>query len=292
MNGPATRQLDRLRIPVDPVDRSTQVKIDVMVRVKVLGPEKETLEFHLSKKVSLRERRTLVWRDGFCAYHGDGTLEPRMAELGHKAAPGLPAAHYNNVRHHPSPIALTTSGRVVGAAYIPAIGKRNRRGHAMTIAVGDTLPEATFLRIGAEGPEEVSLQSLTEGKKIVIFGLPGAYTRTCTAAHVPSFIRTKPGFDEKGVSDIICVSVNDPFVMMSWGESTGATEAGLLMLADPAADFTKAIGMDFTAPPVGFYDRAKRHAMVVDNGVVTALEVETSPGECTISAGESLLEKV
>jgi len=119
----------------------------------------------------------------------------------------------------------------------------------MTLSVGDTLPNADLYRMGAEGPESVSLDSLTKGRKVVIFGLPGAYTGTCTTAHVPSFIRTKGDFDAKGVDEIICLSVNDPFVMDAWGASTGGAEAGVTFLGDPASEFTKAAGMDFDAPP-------------------------------------------
>ena len=162
----------------------------------------------------------------------------------------------------------------------------------MTISTGDTLPDATLLRIGADGPEEVQLSSLTKGRKVAIFGLPGAYTGTCTSAHVPSFIRTIDQFKAKGVADVICISVNDPFVMAAWGKSTGADDAGIVMLGDAAAEFTKAIGMNFTAPPVGFHDRSKRYSMLVEDGVVTALNPEASPGECDISAGETLLEQV
>ncbi|MEL6573552.1 MAG: peroxiredoxin [Pseudomonadota bacterium] len=162
----------------------------------------------------------------------------------------------------------------------------------MALTEGDTLPDATLLTMGADGPEEVALSTKTTGKKVVIFGLPGAYTGTCTTSHVPSFVRTKDQFAAKGVDEIICVSVNDPFVMGAWGDSTGATAAGIAMLGDASAEFTKAIGMDFTAPPVGLYSRSKRYAMVVDNGVVTALGEEASPGECDISAGEALLERV
>ena len=162
----------------------------------------------------------------------------------------------------------------------------------MAIEVGQALPEGSLIKLGDGGPEEVSVASLTEGRKVVIFAVPGAYTPTCSSAHVPSFIRTKDGFAEKGVAEIICVSVNDPFVMKAWGEATGASEAGITMLGDPSATFTKALGMDFDAPPAGLYARSKRYAMVVDNGTVTALNVEESPGQCEISAGETLLEAV
>jgi glutaredoxin/glutathione-dependent peroxiredoxin len=125
----------------------------------------------------------------------------------------------------------------------------------MAISVGDTLPEATLLMMGANGPEGVSLHAKLKGRKVVIFGLPGAYTGTCTTAHVPSFIRTADKFAAKGVDEIICVSVNDPFVMGAWGASTGASAAGIAMLGDADASLTKAMGVDFTAPPVGLISR-------------------------------------
>ncbi|WP_323768882.1 peroxiredoxin [Marinovum sp.] len=162
----------------------------------------------------------------------------------------------------------------------------------MTISVGDSLPNATLLRIGAEGPETVDLEAKLKGRKVVIFGLPGAYTRTCSSAHVPSFIRTKAGFDAKSVDEIICVSVNDPFVMNAWGESSGATAAGLSFLADAGAEFTKAVGMNFTAPAVGFYDRSVRYALFAEDGVVKVLHREESPGLCEASAGEALLAAI
>ena len=124
------------------------------------------------------------------------------------------------------------------------------------ISTGDALPEATLIQMGANGPEEVRISDKTKGRKVVIFAVPGAYTGTCTTAHVPSFMRTKKQFDDKGVDEIMCLSVNDPFVMQAWGESTGATEAGLTMVSDAASEFTKAIGMDFDAPPVGLIARS------------------------------------
>ncbi|MEP2640156.1 peroxiredoxin [Roseobacter sp.] len=159
----------------------------------------------------------------------------------------------------------------------------------MTISQGDQLPQATLIELGAEGPAQVSLADKTKGRKVVIFAVPGAYTPTCHSAHVPSFIRTKGDFDAKGVDEIICVSVNDPFVMKSWGEATGATEAGITMLGDADSSFTKAIGMDFDAPPAGLMARSKRYAMLVEDGTVTLLQPEESPGTCEVSAGEALL---
>ena len=162
----------------------------------------------------------------------------------------------------------------------------------MATSPGDTLSEATLYRMGADGPESVTLSSLTKGRKVVIFGLPGAFTGTCTTAHVPSFMRTRDQFAANGVDEVICISVNDPFVMSAWGDSTGATAAGVMMLGDSTAEFTKSIGMAFSAPPVGLIDRSKRFSMLVDDGVVTILNEEGSPGECEISAGETLLDQM
>ncbi|MEZ8016450.1 MAG: peroxiredoxin [Ascidiaceihabitans sp.] len=158
----------------------------------------------------------------------------------------------------------------------------------MAIKQGDTLPDAIFTKIAAEGPEIVDLANKTAGRKVVIFAVPGAFTPTCNSAHVPSFIRTKDQFDAKGVDEIICISVNDPHVMKTWGETTGATEAGITMLADAQSLFTTGIGMEFSAPPVGFFARSKRYAMLVNDGVVTILQ-EDAPGACDVSAGEGLL---
>ncbi len=159
----------------------------------------------------------------------------------------------------------------------------------MTISTGDKLPEATLLRMGENGPEPVSLADRVKGRKVVIFAVPGAFTPTCHSAHVPSFIRTRDQLAEQGVDEIICVSVNDPFVMQAWGDATGANAAGITMLSDADGSFTRAIGMDFDAPPAGLVSRSKRYAMLIEDGTVTILQVEDNPGACEVSAGEGLL---
>ncbi|MBC7137319.1 MAG: peroxiredoxin [Defluviimonas sp.] len=162
----------------------------------------------------------------------------------------------------------------------------------MTISEGSPLPGARLLHVTEKGPEAVDLAVRLAGRKVVIFAVPGAFTGVCTTAHVPSFVRTKAKFDAKGVDEIICISVNDPFVMSAWGEATGATEAGITMLADPESAFTTAIGMDFTAAPAGLIKRSMRYAMLVEDGVVKVLHKEASPGQCEVSAGEAMLEAV
>lgn len=159
----------------------------------------------------------------------------------------------------------------------------------MPISTGEKLPEVTLTKMGAEGPEPVSLQSLTKGRKVVIFAVPGAYTPTCHSAHVPSFIRVKDDLAAKGVDEVICVSVNDPFVMGAWGAATGADKAGITMLSDAESALTEALGMRFDAPPVGLIARSKRYALAAEDGVVTVLHAEENPGVCEVSGGEAML---
>lgn len=159
----------------------------------------------------------------------------------------------------------------------------------MPISTGEKLPEVTLTKMGAEGPEPVSLASLTKGRKVVIFAVPGAYTPTCHSAHVPSFIRVKDDLAAKGVDEVICVSVNDPFVMGAWGEATGADKAGITMLSDAESALTEALGMRFDAPPAGLIARSKRYALAAEDGVVTVLHAEENPGVCDVSGGEAML---
>lgn len=162
----------------------------------------------------------------------------------------------------------------------------------MTIAVGDTLPDGEFLQMTDEGPQPVALAPLVKGRKVVIFGLPGAYTGTCSTAHVPSFMRNMDALKAKGVDDVICVSVNDPFVMFAWGKNTGATAAGIHMLADPESKFVEALGMRFDAPPAGLIGRSKRFALMAEDGVVKHMGEESNPGACDISSGDALVEAI
>ena len=162
----------------------------------------------------------------------------------------------------------------------------------MTISAQDDLPAATLLYMGPAGLERVALQTRANGVKLVIFGVPGAFTRTCTSAHVPSFIRTKGAFLAKGVAEVICVSVNDPFVMKAWGDATGASEAGITMMADSDASLAKALGLVFSAPDVGLIDRCQRFALYAEDGVVKVVHVEDDAGVCETSGGEALLAAI
>lgn len=162
----------------------------------------------------------------------------------------------------------------------------------MTISVGEKIPDGSLMLSGEGGIKELPVGAELAGKSVVIFGLPGAYTGTCSTAHVPSFIRTFDKFKAKGVDEIICVSVNDAHVMRAWGEATGAAEAGIVMAADPDASFTEALGLEYGAGFARGMARSKRYAMHVVDGVVKVLNLEDSTGACEISAGEALLEKL
>lgn len=162
----------------------------------------------------------------------------------------------------------------------------------MTIAVGSTLPDATLLQLGASGAAEVSMAARLKGRKVVIFGLPGAFTSTCTASHVPSFMRVIDDLKAKGVDEVICLAVNDPFVMKAWGDSTGAVARGITFLADGDASFTKAVGMEFTAVKDAFYDRSRRYALYAVDGVVKVLNIGKESRACEISGGEAMLAAI
>ena len=162
----------------------------------------------------------------------------------------------------------------------------------MTVQVGDKIPSVKLINQLDGDPEQIDIAERIAGKRAVIFGLPGAYTGICSAAHLPSFIRTADAFRAKGIDEIICVSVNDVRVMNHWGTHSGAHDAGILMLADWDSELTKALGLEFSVPPLGFKDRMTRCAMLVEDGIVKVLQFEEDHGVCNLTAGETLLEMV
>ena len=161
----------------------------------------------------------------------------------------------------------------------------------MAIEVGGRLPETSLVEMGPKGPVTVTLSERLKGRKVVLFGLPGAYTGPCSTVHMPSFVHTADQFRAKGVDEIICIAVNDPFVLKAWGEATGASAAGIAFLGDADGSLTRALGMDFTAPAIGLYGRSNRYALVLEDGVITVANVD-APNTCEISKGEALLEKL
>ncbi|MCA0042294.1 peroxiredoxin [Celeribacter litoreus] len=162
----------------------------------------------------------------------------------------------------------------------------------MTISVGDSLPLGTVLEMTDDGPAPVELEAVLKGRKVALFGLPGAFTGPCSTAHLPSFIRTKAQFDEAGIDEVVCVAVNDPFVLNAWAKDSGADKVGIRMLGDAECKFIKALGLDFTAPPIGLINRSSRFALYAEDGVVKVFHLEEDGGQCTVSSGESLLEAI
>ncbi|HFD15936.1 MAG TPA: peroxiredoxin [Rhodospirillales bacterium] len=159
----------------------------------------------------------------------------------------------------------------------------------MPIKVGDRLPDATFKVKTDKGIEDVTTNELCAGRTVVIFAVPGAFTPTCHLKHVPSFLANLDALKAKGVDEVVCVAVNDPFVMEAWEKATG-TGGKIRMLSDGNATFTRAIGMDFDGSALGLGVRSKRYAMLVRDGVVEILNVEENPGEVEVSAAEKILE--
>jgi cytochrome c peroxidase len=162
----------------------------------------------------------------------------------------------------------------------------------MKLETGKTLPDVTFLQTTEAGLQRIALKDLTKDKTVVLFALPGAYTGTCSTAHMPSFVRNADRLRAEGVDHIACISVNDPAVMNAWGEDTGAHDAGILMLADADGSYTKAVEMAYDAPASGLYGRCKRHSLLVKNGVIQAVNVEVERGVCDISGAETILDQL
>ena len=153
----------------------------------------------------------------------------------------------------------------------------------MTIAVGDKIPEATLYVMGESGPEAKTTSELFGGKKVAFFGLPGAFTPTCSAKHVPGFVENAAALAGKGIESIVCMSVNDAFVMGAWGKDQGAGDT-VIMAADGSADLTKAMGLEFDLSSRGFGVRCKRFAMVVNDGMVESIDLEEDGGYEVTSA--------
>ncbi len=158
----------------------------------------------------------------------------------------------------------------------------------MAIKVGDKLPTVNLKHMDKDGMQTVSTDDLFKGKKVVLFALPGAFTPTCSAKHLPGFVNHAEAIKGKGVDQIACLSVNDAFVMDAWGKAQNVGDK-VLMLADGNADFSKAVGLTMDGTGYGMGTRASRYAMVVDNGVVKALNVE-APGAFEVSSAESIMK--
>jgi peroxiredoxin len=160
----------------------------------------------------------------------------------------------------------------------------------MAIKVGDKLPQATFTTMGPEGPKPVTVEELTRGKTVALFAVPGAFTPTCSAKHLPGFKQNAAALKAKGVDTIACVAVNDVFVMAAWGKSQDVGD-DVLMLADGNGTFTKAVGLELDASGFGMGARSLRYSMVVKDGVVSELNVEAG-GEFRVSSADYMLAQL
>ncbi|MEM9224808.1 MAG: peroxiredoxin [Pseudomonadota bacterium] len=161
----------------------------------------------------------------------------------------------------------------------------------MTIAVGDPLPAATFKTMTPDGPADVTTEELTSGRKVVIFGVPGAFTPTCDRNHLPGFVEHLDAIKGKGVDEVAVVSVNDVFVMNAWSKSSGAGDK-ISFLADGSADFVRAVGLELDASGFGMGIRSKRFSMLAENGVVKVLNIEEVPTEAKASGAAALLPQL
>ncbi len=160
----------------------------------------------------------------------------------------------------------------------------------MTIAVGDKLPATTFIQPTAEGPQPVAAADYFAGKRVALFSVPGAFTPTCSAKHLPGFVEKADALKAKGIDEIACTAVNDAFVMGAWGKASGV-DGKVTMLADGNGDFVKALGLEMDGSKFGMGGRGQRFAMVVKDGVVEHLFVE-APGEFRVSSAEYMLEQL
>ena len=157
----------------------------------------------------------------------------------------------------------------------------------MTISVGDRLPDASFMTMTDEGPKKISTSDMFDGQKVVLFAVPGAFTPTCHAKHLPGFIQNADAIRAKGVDRIACVAVNDHFVLGAWARELGAD--AIQFLSDGRGHFTRAIGMETDPPERPYGPRSERYAMIVEDGKVTALFVEPKPGQAIESSAEKVL---
>ena len=157
----------------------------------------------------------------------------------------------------------------------------------MSIQVGDTVPAATFKVMTDDGPKDVLSTDLFDGKKVVFFAVPGAFTPGCSLTHLPGFVVQSDAIKAKGADTIACMAVNDAFVMGSWSKAQNAEE--ILMLADGNGEFTRAIALEMDGTGFGMGMRCKRFGMIVEDGTVTYLGVE-APGEIKVSSAEAILE--
>ena len=162
----------------------------------------------------------------------------------------------------------------------------------MITKIGDKFPKGTLSFYDSGTLKTIKTDLLFKNKRIVLFGMPGAFTPTCSQHHLPSIIKEMENYKKKGIDEIFCLVVNDVYVASVWSQQTGANEAGLKVVCDPLGTLVKKLGMSFNAPDVGFLDRSIRFCLILNNGTVENIFKETKRGTCAITSGDQILAKI
>lgn len=160
------------------------------------------------------------------------------------------------------------------------------------IVIGQRLPDADVIRVTAEGQETLGMADYLASQTVAIFAMPGAFTSTCSSSHLPNIIKHKEELFSKSVDDIAILVVNDPFVVREWGKYSAAFDAGLTMIADASAAFTTGLGMDFTVPAIGYFNRSQRYALLSEDGIAVKFLLEEARAKVLSSGANHLLEQM
>ena len=159
----------------------------------------------------------------------------------------------------------------------------------MQISINQNLPNSTFYQMTDSGVQALKLADLARGKNILLIGMPGAFTKTCDSFHLPSLVTNCSAIFKKGIDEILCVVVNDVHVAKAWGDVSGATQAGIKILADVESQFAKSIGLDFSVPKIGFFNRLQRVAIIAQDNSIVHLQLEPNRSNCSLTSGDYLL---
>ena len=162
----------------------------------------------------------------------------------------------------------------------------------MSIKVGDKFPQGILAFYDSKSIKTINTDDILKNKRVVLFGMPGAFTPTCSQYHIPSILKQIKNYKKKGIDDILCLVVNDIYVTSIWAKQTGATQAGLKIFSDPSSVLVKKIGMSFNAPAIGLLDRSIRFCFILNNGIVEQIFKETTTGTCDITSGENILASI
>ena len=162
----------------------------------------------------------------------------------------------------------------------------------MKLSIQQELPNTTLSQMTTSGPKTTTLAELTNNKKVILLGMPGAFTATCTNHHLPSLMRNSTTLFNKGIDEIICLVVNDIHVAKAWSDITGAKKAGINIFCDLESKFANASGLSFSAPAVGFFQRLQRVLILVNDNIIKHVQIEEARGECKLTSGEAIVPLV